>query len=93
MRAHNKSICQYSINIGTMDEPEITELQRKCDQFQTQYNSIKKEFKDLIETTRKNDELKKRDLQSEYTKKILVFADSLCRMMDATRNHPCKEIR
>jgi len=76
-----------------MDEPEITELQKKSDLLESQYNAIKKEFKEYIETTRKNEDLKKKEIQAEQAKKTLVFADSLCRMMDAAKNHPCDAIR
>lgn len=76
-----------------MDEPDITELQKRSDLIESQYNAIKKEFKEYIETTRKNEDLKKRELQAEQAKKTLVFADSLCRMMDAAKKHPCDTIR
>jgi len=76
-----------------MVDPDITDLQKKADHFESQYNALKKEFKDFIETTKKNEELKKKDLQSENAKKMLVVADSLCRMMNSTMDHSCDALR
>ena len=77
----------------TMVDPDITDLQKKAEHFESQYNAIKKEFKDFIETTRKNEDLKKKDLQSDQAKKLLVIADSLCRMMNSSMNPTCDAIR
>lgn len=76
-----------------MVDPDITDLQKKAEHFESQYNAIKKEFKDFIETTRKNEELKKKDLQSDQAKKLLVIADSLCRMMNSSINPSCDAVR
>lgn len=76
-----------------MVDPDITDLQKKAEHFESQYNAIKKEFKDFIETTRKNDELKKKDIQSDQAKKLLIIADSLCRMMNSSMNTTCDAVR
>ncbi|HOW05373.1 nucleotide exchange factor GrpE [Methanospirillum hungatei] len=79
--------------MSPMVDPDITDLQKKAEHFESQYNTIKKEFKDFIETTRKNEELKKKDLQADQAKKLLVIADSLCRMMNSSINPSCDAVR
>ena len=72
-----------------MDDLATTELKKKADQFESQYNKLKKEFKDYIEISRKNEDLKKKELQSDAAKKMLVFADSLSRMSGAINTDSC----
>jgi len=57
-----------------MDDPATTDLEKKANQFESQYNKLKKEFKDYIETSRKNEDHKKKELQSDAAKKMLDFA-------------------
>jgi molecular chaperone GrpE len=63
-----------------MEEDPAIEIQKKADVFESQYNKVKKEFKDYIETSKRNEETKKREMRSDSAKKMLVLADSLCRM-------------
>lgn len=76
-----------------MEEDNITDLRKKADQFESQYNKLKKEFKDYIETGRRNEELKKRELQSDFAKKMLVLADSLSRVSVMVNNNSCDIVR
>lgn len=61
--------------------------------FELRYNELKKEFKYYIETTRNNEVLKRKEIQSDQTKKILVIADSLCRMTAAVDNNTCDLVK
>lgn len=75
-----------------MDNPETREIQEKSDQYESQYLALKKEFKDFIEATRRNDDLRKKELQADQAKKLLLLADSLCRMTRARDKKICGEI-
>jgi len=76
-----------------MDEDSATEIQKKADRFESQYNNIKKEFKDYIDTSRRNEEIKKKELRSDSAKKMLVIADSLCRMSVTDQNCSCDVVK
>ena len=76
-----------------MDDANSRELQKKTDLFESQYNTLKKEFRDYIENTRKNEDLKKKELQSDNAKKMLVFADSLCRMTATVTSNSCDIVK
>ena len=76
-----------------MEEDNIKGLQKKADQFESQYNKLKVEFKNYIETSRRNEELKKKELQSDAAKKLLVFADSLSRMSVSVNKNSCDTVR
>ncbi|MFA5416188.1 MAG: nucleotide exchange factor GrpE [Methanoregula sp.] len=71
-----------------MEDPATTDLKKRADLFESQYNKLKKEFKDYIETSRKNEDTKKKELQADTAKKMLVFADSLTRMSGAATGAP-----
>jgi len=75
-----------------MEDPATTDLKKKADLFESQYNKLKKEFKDYIETSRKNEDTKKKELQADTAKKMLVFADSLTRMSGAAAGTPTCEL-
>lgn len=76
-----------------MDDDNITALRKKVDQSESQYNKLKKEFKDYIENSQRNEDLKKKELQSDHAKKMLVFADSLSRMSVSVNNNSCDIVR
>ena len=76
-----------------MDDGTITALRKKVDQSEAQYNKLKKEFKDYIENSQRNEDLKKKELQSDHAKKMLVFADSLSRMSGSVNNNSCDIVR
>lgn len=65
-----------------------TDAQKKVEEFESRYQSLKQEFKDFIETTRRNEDLKRKEIQSDIAKRVLVVADSLCRMSDAASLSP-----
>jgi len=75
-----------------MEDPTTTDLKKRADLFESQYNKIKKEFKDYIETSRKNEDTKKKELQADAAKKMLVFADSLTRMSGSAAGAPTCEL-
>ena len=75
-----------------MEDPATTDMKKRADLFESQYNKLKKEFKDYIETSRKNEDTKKRELQADAAKKMLVFADSLSRMSGAAAGAPTCEL-
>ncbi|MDO9034892.1 MAG: nucleotide exchange factor GrpE, partial [Methanoregula sp.] len=68
-------------------------IQKKADLFESQYNNIKKEFKDFIETSRKNEEIKKKELKTDSAKKMLSVADSLSRMSLTDENCSCEIVK
>jgi len=76
-----------------MDDAGIPEIQKKAEIYESQYHALKKEFKEFIETTRKNEDLKRKEIQSDQAKKLLVLADSLCRMTDTGATPPCDLVR
>ncbi|MFH0968435.1 MAG: nucleotide exchange factor GrpE [Methanobacteriota archaeon] len=76
-----------------MDDAGIPDIQKKAEIYESQYHALKKEFKEFIETTRKNEDLKRKEIQSDQAKKLLVLADSLCRMTDTGISPPCDHVR
>ncbi len=76
-----------------MDDSDTEEIQKKALLFESQYNRLKKEFRDYIENSRKNEALKKKELQSDFAKKMLVFADSLCRISPGVNTGSCDIVR
>jgi len=85
-------VIQFSLFVA-MDDFANTEIQKKAELLESQYNTLKKEFRDYIETNRKNDALKKKELQSDFAKKMLVFADSLCRISCGVNNNSCDIVK
>ncbi len=76
-----------------MEEDTASEIQKKADLFESQYHNIKKEFKDFIETSRRNEEIKKKELRTDSAKKMLSLADSLCRMSVPDENCSCDIVK
>ena len=76
-----------------MEEDTAIEIRKKADLFESKYNNIKKEFKDFIETSRRNEEIKKKELRTDSAKKMLSLADSLCRMSVPDENCSCDIVK
>jgi len=72
-----------------MENDEIPYSQNNTDTYESRYLALKKEFKEFIETTRRTEELKRKEIQSDQAKKLLVLADSLCRMITAASKFSC----
>lgn len=51
-----------------------------AEEWKAQYNKLRQEFKDYIETTRRNEEIKRQELKIDSAKKLLIVADSLSRI-------------
>src|SRR5450759_5290140 len=73
-----------------MVQENIEEVKKKAERFENQYNKLKQEFKDYIETTKKNEEKKRFDIKSDITKRLLVVADSLSRMTSSENTNSCE---
>lgn len=73
-----------------MVQENIEEVKKKAERFENQYNKLKQEFKDYIETTKKNEEKKRFDIRSDITKRLLVVADSLSRMTSSENTNSCE---
>ena len=76
-----------------MEEDTAREIRKKADLFESQYNKIKKEFRDFIETSRRNEEINKKELRTDSAKKMLSLADSLCRMPVMDTNCSCDIVK
>jgi molecular chaperone GrpE (heat shock protein) len=76
-----------------MEQNNIEEIRKKAEKFESQYNKLRQEFKDYIETNRRNEELKKQELRIDSAKKILVVADSLSRISAAYNNISCDIVK
>ena len=68
-------------------------LRKRRKKLETQYNKLKQEFKDYIETTKKNEEKKRLDIRSDISKRLLVVADSLSRMAISENTNSCELIK
>jgi molecular chaperone GrpE len=73
-----------------MVQENIEDVQKKVEKFETQYNKIKQEFKDYIETSKKNEEKKRLDIRSDISKRMLVVADSLNRISGSGNAGSCE---
>lgn len=73
-----------------MVQENIEEVQKKVEKFETQYNKIKQEFKDYIETSKKNEDKKRLDIRSDISKRLLVVADSLNRIGGSGNASSCE---
>jgi molecular chaperone GrpE len=76
-----------------MEQDNIEENRKKAERFESQYNKLKQEFKDYIETNRRNEETKRQELKTESAKKLLVVADSLDRISAAYNNISCDIVK
>lgn len=73
-----------------MVQEKIEDVKKKAEKLESQYNKLKQEFKDYIETGKKNDERKRLELRSDFSKRLLVVADSLSRMASSENPNSCE---
>lgn len=73
-----------------MVQENIEEVKKKAEKLESQYNKLKQEFKDYIETGKRNEEKKRLDIRSDISKRLLVVADSLSRMASSENTHSCE---
>lgn len=64
-----------------------------AEEWKSRYNKLKQEFKDYLETSRRNEEIKRLELKIDFAKKLLVVADSLSRITAAYNNIPCDIVK
>ena len=76
-----------------MEEDTAGELRKKADLSESHYTAIKKEFRDYIETSRRNEEIRKKELRADSAKKMLTIADSLCRMPVMDKDCSCDIVK
>ncbi len=79
--------------MAVMEQNNIEEIRKKAERFESQYNKLKQEFKDYIETSRRNEETKRQELKTDSAKKLLVVADSLSRVSAAYDNVSCDIVK
>ena len=77
---NKKNIFNPLLIMATMEQNNIEEIRKKAERFESQYNKLRQEFKDYIETSRRNEETKRQELKTDSAKKLLVVADSLSRI-------------
>jgi molecular chaperone GrpE len=73
-----------------MVHDNIEEVNKKAEKLESQYNKLKQEFKDYIETSKKNEAKKRLDIRSDISKRLLVVADSLSRMASSENTNSCE---
>lgn len=76
-----------------MVQENIEEVKKKAEKLESQYNKLRQEFKDYIETSKKNEEKKRLDIRSDISKRLLVVADSLSRMASSENINSCELIK
>lgn len=79
--------------MAVMEPNNIEEIRKKAERFESQYNKLKQEFKDYIETSRRNEEMKRLELKTDSAKKLMVVADSLSRVSAAYDNISCDIVK
>ncbi len=76
-----------------MEQNNIEEVRKKAERFESQYNKLRQEFKDYIEASRRNEDIKRQELKTDASKKLLVVADSLSRISAAYNNISCDIVK
>lgn len=76
-----------------MEPDNFQEIKKRAEKFESQYNKVKQEFKDYIETSRKNEAQYQQEIKTETAKKLLVVADSLDRMYRADSTVSCDIVK
>jgi molecular chaperone GrpE len=72
-----------------MEPDDLQEIKKRAEKFEFQYNKVKQEFKDYIETSRKNEAQYQKEIKAKIAKKLLVVADSLDRIYRADSTASC----
>ncbi|MGP8337155.1 MAG: nucleotide exchange factor GrpE [Methanosarcinaceae archaeon] len=67
----------------------VEEIQKRADRLESEYDKLKQEFKNYIETSRKNEQRKKQEIIANKSKKLLVVADSLDRISGLDKKSSC----
>jgi molecular chaperone GrpE len=76
-----------------MEQDDLQEIKKRAEKFESQYNKVKQEFKDYIETSRKNEAQYQTEIKTKIAKKLLVVADSLDRIYRADSTVSCDIVR
>jgi molecular chaperone GrpE len=65
------------------------------EEWKSRYNKLRQEFKDYIESSRRNEEIRREELRTDSAKKLLVVADSLSRITATAACHeiPCDIVK
>jgi molecular chaperone GrpE len=91
---HGKDISEFAqIMCILMMQESIEENKKKADIFESQYNKLKQEFKEYIETSRKNEEKRRQEMKADFSKRLLVVADSLNRTAGLNSEAPCEMVK
>ena len=76
-----------------MEENNIQEIKKKADSFESQYTSLKQEFKDYIESTRTNEAKIQQEIKKDFVKRLLVVADSFDRISKLNDDAHCDVVK
>src|SRR5574341_925667 len=76
-----------------MEQDNIEEIRKKAEIAESQYIKLKQEFKDYIETSRKNEEIKRQEMRKDSAKRLLTVADSLSRVSGTHDNAACNFLK
>lgn len=76
-----------------MVQESIEEIKKKAERFESQYNKLKQEFKDYIESSRKNEEKRRQEIKTDFSKRLLVVADSLNRIAGLDNDNHCEIVK
>ncbi len=79
--------------MAAMEQNNIEEIRKKAERFESQYNKLKQEFKDYIENSRRNEEIRRQELKTDAAKNLMVVADSLSRVSGAYNNISCDIVK
>ncbi|MCD4765868.1 MAG: nucleotide exchange factor GrpE [Methanosarcinales archaeon] len=76
-----------------MEENNIQEIKKKADSFESQYTNLKQEFKDYIESSRKNEAKIQQEIKKDFVKRLLVVADSFDRISKLNDDEHCDVVK
>lgn len=71
-----------------MDDPDVNELAKKAALYESKYLAVKSDFKNFVDSCKRNEIAKKAEIQSDNARKMLVLADSLVRVSSQARSLP-----
>lgn len=92
--SHGKDISEFAqITCILMVQEPIEEIKKNADKYESQYTKLKQEFKDYIETSKKNEERKRQEIKADFSKRLLVVADSLNRITGLSNENPCEMVK
>ncbi len=91
---HEKGIYNFIINMTSlMQQDNIEEIKKKAEKFESEYIKLKQEFKGYIESSRKNEEIKRQEMKTDLAKRLLAVADSLSRISESSSSVSCDIVR